>query len=205
MPAELSVRPTSRPPARPPGPPVRIETPNYVLRSFTPEDSLQPMIQWAADAEVMQTLNTPARTLTPAQMRDYIARHDNRNRFLIGIFRRDSGAPVGFYQINCDHRHRLAETNVVIGERDSWGKKVVLETRPALFDFLFETVKTEKIWGAPFVRNFAAVYNYQALGFTHEGTLRKHRRAESGARIDQYMFGLLREEWVARKARGARA
>jgi len=48
----------------------------------------------------------------------------------------------------------------------------------------------------PLSRNFPAVFNYKAQGWRHEGTLRGHRRSiVDGTRLDQYQFGLLRDEW----------
>ena len=90
---------------------------------------------------------------------------------------------------------------VVIGDRDYWGKGVVLEARGALLDFLFDVVGVSKVWGTPFERNFPSIFNYKAQGFTCEGVLRKHVINVKGKRVDQYIFGLLRDEWHAHRAK----
>ena len=96
-------------------------------------------------------------------------------------------------------KDRLAQTNVVIGEKEFWGQSVVIETRAAIIDFLFDRMNMEKIWGRPIARNMPAIFNYKAQGFRTEGVLHKHLRDPSGKRIDQIMFGLLRDEWRARR------
>lgn len=78
------------------------------------------------------------------------------------------------------------------------------ETRAALLDHFFERRGIEKALGAPLARNYPAVFNYKTQGWRHEGTFRGHRvSAIDGTRLDQYQFGLLREDW--RKARKAGA
>ncbi|HSE76617.1 MAG TPA: GNAT family N-acetyltransferase [Alphaproteobacteria bacterium] len=189
-------------PAWKPGTPLAIATPRYVLRSLRASDVDETFVGWAADPEVMVTLNLPPRQITREDLVKYVERFDNRARFGLGVFDKDSKKLIGFYAVYCDMRNGLAQTNVCIGDRDYWGKKVVLETRGALIDFLFGVLKVNKIWGTPLARNFPSLFNYKAQGFTCEGVLRQHRRSFSGGWLDQYMFGLLRSEWLARKQGG---
>lgn len=188
-----------------PGTPVRLETARYHLRSLSPDDVDDRYIGWLGDPEVMQTLNAPPRQLNRADIQRYVARFNNKTSFHIGVFDKASGRKIGIYSIYVDLGNGLAETNVAIGERDFWGRKAVLETRAALLDFLFDVVGVFKVWGRPFARNFPAVFNYKAQGFALEGVLRQHRRSVDGGRLDQLMFGLLRDEWHARRSKGAAA
>jgi RimJ/RimL family protein N-acetyltransferase len=183
-----------------PGEPLRIETRNYTMRSLAPADVNREFISWARDPEVMTTLNLPPRELSYEQMVGYVKRFDNKSKFGIGVFAKDAGGKlIGFYAVYCDIRNATAQTNVVIGDRAYWGKKVVIETRGALIDFLFDRMNMHKIWGMPLARNFPSVFNYKAQGFTCEGVMREHRRGFSGGRLDQYIFGLLKSEWKARR------
>lgn len=188
-----------------PGTPLKIETQRYVLRSLTPADVDDRYASWLGDPEVMQTLNAPPRQVSRADLQRYVARFNNKTSFHLGIFDKASGRKIGIYSIYVDPGNSLAETNVAIGEREFWGRKAVLETRAALLDFLFDVVGVFKVWGRPFARNFPAVFNYKAQGFTCEGVLRQHRKSVDGGRLDQLMFGLLRDEWHARRNKGAAA
>jgi RimJ/RimL family protein N-acetyltransferase len=185
---------------RPPGPSIRLETENYVVRSIEHADVNEDYRDWTHDQEIMAGVNSSPTEMTIEDMHKYVDRFDNRNSFHFGIFDKNAdNKMIGFYVIYRDRRHNLAQTNVVIGNKDYWGKAAVLETRSAVLDFLFDVVKVGKIWGNPMVRNIRSVFNYKAQGFVAEGVLRRHRIDPDGKRVDQVMFGLLPEDWVAQK------
>ena len=191
----------AKPPAkRPPGPSIRLETENYIVRSIEHSDVNEDYRDWTHDQEIMAGVNSSPTEMTIEDMHKYVDRFDNRNSFHFGIFDKNAGNKmIGFYVIYRDRRHNLAQTNVVIGNKDYWGKAAVLETRSAVLDFLFDVVKVGKIWGNPMVRNIRSVFNYKAQGFVAEGVLRRHRIDPDGKRVDQVMFGLLPEDWAAQK------
>ncbi|MEX0809103.1 MAG: GNAT family protein [Dongiaceae bacterium] len=198
---DAAKRAQARPQKRPPDPPIRLETENYVVRSMTHDDVNEDYRDWTHDPEVMAGVNSSPTSMTIEDMHKYVDRFDNRNSFHFGIFDKNAGNKlVGFYVIYRDRRHNLGQTNVVIGNKEYWGKSIVLETRAVVLDFMFDVVKVGKIWGNPMVRNIRSVFNYKAQGFTAEGMLRRHRIDPEGNRVDQVMFGLFPEEWAKRKA-----
>lgn len=183
---------------------VRLETERFIIRSLTPEDASQRWIGWAADPEVMEPVNSIPKTMTIQQLQDYIKRFDQTNRFILGIFDKADRRHIGFYVVHKSAKQGTATFNVIIGDKDYWGKKVVLETRAVLLDYFFETQGIAKAIGMPHARNFPAVFNYKAQGWRLEGVLRGHCPAsKGGGRLDQCQFGLLREEW--REMRSAEA
>ena len=189
-----------QPAKRPPSPPIRLETANYIVRSIEHGDVNEDYRDWTHDQEIMAGVNSAPTQMTIEDMHKYVDRFDNRNSFHFGIFDKNAGNKmIGFYVIYRDRRHNLAQTNVVIGNKDYWGKAAVLETRSAVLDFLFDVVKVGKIWGNPMVRNIRSVFNYKAQGFVAEGVLRRHRIDPDGKRVDQVMFGLLPEDWERQK------
>jgi RimJ/RimL family protein N-acetyltransferase len=180
------------------GKPVQLQTERFELRSLKPADASDRWIGWARDPQVMGPLNSPTRQLTRQELASYIAQADNHTRFLVGIFDKASRAQIGFFMIEVDPFHRLATFNVTIGEKDWWGKGAVNEARAALLDHFFGQRGIEKACGHPLARNFAAVFNYKAQGWRHEGTLRAHRASVADkSRLDQCSFGLSRAEWRA--------
>lgn len=178
-----------------PGTPVRIETPRFVMRSLTPGDVTQKWADWASDPEVMKGVNPVPTTVTQDALRGQIGGYNNRMNFILGIYDKENGEHIGVYRVESHVVNMIATTNVVIGDKAYWGQKVVLETRAALIDFLFDKVKAEKIDGRPFARNFPAIFNYKAQGFKVEGIMRKQVRVSDTERWDQYLFGLLPEDW----------
>jgi RimJ/RimL family protein N-acetyltransferase len=186
------------------GRPIELETDRFMLYSLKPSHVSERWQGWAKDPEVMGPLNAPTREMSGEYLAKYAASFDNTHRFLIGIFEKTGGAHIGFFVIEVDRMHRTANFNVVVGDKTWWGKGVVNETRAALLNHFFEERGVEKACGLPLVRNYPAVLNYKMQGWRHEGTLRGHRiSVAGGTRLDQYQFGLLRDEW--RKLRSKQA
>ncbi len=184
-----------------PGALLELTTERFVVRSMTREDVSDEFIGWLADPEVMLGLNLPRRRLSRAQAVRFVLDFDNHTRFCLGIYLRPDGPQIGLLTVQCDLLHRCGETAVVIGDRTWWGKNVVCEARSVLLDFLFEQMKLYKVLGRPHGRNFASIYNYKALGFRCEAVLREQLLPLQGdVRLDQLIFGMLRDEWLARRA-----
>jgi RimJ/RimL family protein N-acetyltransferase len=182
--------------------PVRLTTPRFLLRSLLPGDASDRYLSWAADSEVMGPLNVPVIRMTRQQLAAYIGSFDGITRFLIGIFSQNDNRHIGFYMIETDPIHCIANFNVVIGDKEFWGKKVVLETRPVLLDHFFKHRGIEKIFGQPLARNIPAIFNYKAEGWQLEGVLRGHRKSMTdGKRLDQMQFAMLKDEWRALRSK----
>jgi RimJ/RimL family protein N-acetyltransferase len=189
---------------RPQGPPVTLTTERLLVRSLTAADISERWMNWSADPDVMGPLNVPARRMSRDDLARYIARFDSDTGHLIGVFAKAMALHIGFFMIEVNKLHATAGFNVVIGDKQYWGKGVVNEARAALLDEFFERRGTEKAVGTPLARNFPAVFNYKAQGWRLEGVLKGHcKSVADGTRLDQYQFGMLRDEWRARRAQRA--
>jgi RimJ/RimL family protein N-acetyltransferase len=184
------------------GRPVLLQTKRFALRSLKPSDASQRWVGWLRDPEVLEPLNAPVLKVEFNDLTKHIAENSNNDTYyMIGIFDLESKVQIGYYSISCETSefHRRADFNVLIGEKSWWGKGVVNETRAALLDEFFTNRGIEKATGHPFARNFPAIFNYKAQGWRHEGTLRAHCiSAKDGSKLDQYAFGLLKDEWLSR-------
>ena len=178
-----------------PGQAVRIETENFRLRSLRPEDVTDRFVSWFGDHEVMEYVGMPM-NLSRNQINRSISKFDNKSRFVIGLFTRESGLCIGFFHVYCNFRNSSARTAVVIGEREFWGRNVVLEGRAGVLTFLFDALSIHKVWGTVYTRNLPSVFNYKAQGFRCEGILRQESRTRDGGWHDIYRFGMLRDEWL---------
>jgi len=187
-----------------PGSPLVLVTKSLVLRSVPPEQVGPWYVKWLEDPELMAFLNLePRQNDTPEQglerMRRYVARSNNRNNFHLGVYPKGQQRQIGFFAVEMDFRNGTAQTRVVIGDKDYWGKHVVREARAAIIEFVFRTTNFVKIWGMTSSRNIPSIYNYKAQGFQNEGVMRSHIRTVDGGRFDVVLFGLLRDEWEKRK------
>ena len=181
--------------------PVDISSARYRLRSLERVDASPRWLAWAADPEIMGPLNVAPVQMSRASLDQYITGHDNESEYLIGIFVR-GGSHIGIYNVSCDLTHRVANFSLLIGDKAHWGQGVVNETRAVLLDHFFDYRKMEKATGTPNARNFSAIFNYKAQGWSHEGTLRQQvKSVADDQRLDQLQFGMLPADWRARKQR----
>ena len=170
----------------------------FVLRTLTADDLSNRFAGWLADPEVTEPINRPASKLTRETLARTVIAWDGIYDYQIGIFERESDKHVGNYMILIDQVNQRATFSVIIGDKDFWGRKVVLETRAALLDYFFVKRGIEKAIGSPLTRNFPAVFNYKAQGWKLEGVQRGHLKSQIGdGRLDLYQFALLKDEWLA--------
>jgi RimJ/RimL family protein N-acetyltransferase len=177
---------------------VRIETPRFEMRTMTRGEIARASHAWTNDKEVMEALQIEARPWKLRRWRRRFARFDDRKNFCFGVWVRDGNRFIGYHTVQIQG-DGVAAVGVVIGDKAWWGQSTVAETRSAIIDFLFQNKKVRRVWGLPFARNFPSIYNYQRLGFTYEGTLRRHSRSDFGEGADVLVFGMLKDEWAARK------
>lgn len=186
-----------QPPAIP-----RIDTERFYLRLLQVSDASQRWIGWMADPEVMKPLNSQISDVTMTRLQGTISRYDQVNKPMIGIFDREKELHIGAYMIKLDAKNRLANFNVMIGDKSYWGQRVVLETRAALLDYFFKRRNLAKATGTPFARNFPSVFNYRAQGWRLEGILKEHSELRhTPGRLDQLMFAMLKDEWIERRTK----
>ena len=182
---------------------IRLKTDRFVIRTLRDTDASEVMASWLADADLMKNVNHKPQRMSLLQLRRYISSYDQATRLLVGVFDAASEKPVGYYFIDINPTQRRATFNVVIGDRDYWGKRTVLETRASLMDYMFQYCAVEKLIGGPLARNFPAVFNYKAQGWKLEGLMKSHVLVAGGTgRIDQYQFAMLKEDWKAIKSAG---
>ena len=86
--------------------------------------------------------------------------------------------------------------------RRLWGEGLATEAAAAIVDYGFETLAVAKIFATAEAGNAASVGVMEKLGMTREALLRAARVSRNGARVDEIRYGILRDEWRARGARG---
>jgi RimJ/RimL family protein N-acetyltransferase len=186
-----------------PGSKLTLESENYVIRSLGQEDATPEYISWWNDSEVQASLGFKPRGWGQQQALRHISNFDNRRKFHLGIFPKGEPLPIGFFTIIREGQSR-ATTNVVIGNKDYWGKSVVNEVRTSALDFAFGALGLNKITGKVNSNNYPSIFNYKALKFKTEGVLRKQNRGSEGQWVDEVCFGLLKEEWQAYRSGGTK-
>ena len=152
---------------------------------------------WFEDPEVGRYLALPLDT--PELAKRMIRGADNRTVFFFGVFARETNGLIGYTRVDVQQQHRWAKTTSVIGDKDYWGGDYAMEARTAILKFMFRRYGMNKMMSYVYGRNFPAIFNNKALGYTCEGILRRQERGPDGEYRDVLCFGLLRDEWLARQ------
>jgi RimJ/RimL family protein N-acetyltransferase len=177
--------------------PVRLETARFRLVSLSQREAARRSLAWTEDADFMGGMEAPHGGWLRRRWRRRLPRANDKTNFCIGIIDKADGRLLGIHTVQFGGD--VAFIGVMVGDKKWWGQGVVLETRIELLRFLFEEAGAERVWGTPYGRNLPSIYNYQRLGFIYEGAMRQHRKGLAGGRVDMPIFGLMREEWLARQ------
>lgn len=183
-----------------PLPRVVIETERFTLRGVSREWLGRHSFRWAENEDFLDGLSWPPGPYTRRKWTRRFTRSDNRKVFHFAIFPRGSNHLIGSHGVFFNEPG-CALLYVAIGDMDWWGKGVVQEVRAALLDFIFDKAGGHRAYGQVHGRNAASMYNYQRLGFRHEGTMRQQRLLpRSNEQVDLLVFGLLKDEWLDRRS-----
>ena len=181
---------------------VKLETERFRLRSLRPSDASARYLGWIADDAVMNPLNMPGRELTERLLRAHISEFDNRARYLIGMFDKETGTHFGVFLVDVMLQQRLARLQYFIGDTNFRGIGALRETMVGLVDHLFSRRGIEKIAAQVSTDNAPSIAALKAVGFRMEGEMKGEIRAfDDGRRIDQLFFGILHDEWQAQALR----
>ncbi len=180
------------------GSPLTLSTENYILSSVDPTNLPEEMVGWYSDLDVMRFMNDPM-NLTPPQLEKYYTSYNNKSRFALLITERATGQAIGIFKIYIEHPDQQGMTSVLIGNKDYWGKGVVLEVRERVLVFLFSAFRLNKVCGYVRGRNFPALFNYQKQHFIKEGVRKQHVKNKEGGFDDVVEFAMMRDDWLKRK------
>jgi RimJ/RimL family protein N-acetyltransferase len=97
-----------------------------------------------------------------------------------------------------DWKNSVAVVGIYIGEKTFWGKGYGTDAMNVLIKFIFEQMNINKIKLNVYDFNQRAVKSYEKSGFVKEGVLRQEIYKD-GKYHDEYVMGLLRSEYEARK------
>ncbi|MGA2070307.1 MAG: GNAT family protein [Sedimentisphaerales bacterium] len=164
-----------------------------VLRPLNKAD-IENRLRWFNDPDVRKTLIISERFELEKTIcwLEKMQDDDSRLEFVIETTEK---TPIGIIGLaGIDSTHRTAEIYLVIGQKEFWGKGVMLEAECLLIDWAFNSSGLEKIWAVARPENVASVITMKKIGFQVEGTLRSEKLVE-GKRIDVLRLGLLKNDF----------
>ena len=172
---------------------MKVKGPNITLRDMEKSD-IANKVKWFNDPVVNKTLlmDGPLDLQKSFEWFDKSRSDRSRSDFVIET---NDGLPLGNISlVHISEIHKTAEIYIVIGQKEYWGKGIMLEAERLIIEWAFNSLKLEKIRADAVANNIASIITMKKLGFQIEGTLRKERY-QNGRRIDVLRLGLLKEDF----------
>lgn len=166
------------------------------LRPLEESDIGEQYLSWLNDPEVTRFLETGKTAVSLCDLRKYLERFRNSTTdFIFAILDRESGFHIGNVTLNrISLTHGTADTGLMIGRKEVWGKGYAFEAWSLLLEFAFESLGLHKVVAGAIAEHAASIAVLKRLGFKQEGTLRQEFLVD-GQYKDAIRFGLLREEF----------
>lgn len=167
----------------------------------TPDDRAH-FARWSHDIDYMRNLDDdPIRPFPVAFYEEWVGTTPKQNgewqAFMMAT--RPEGVKIGFINLfDIKYPNASAMFAIGIGEADYRGKGYGSEALRLLLDYAFDELGLYRVSLRVLSYNTAAIRTYEKIGFIREGTQRG-AGWRSGERYDIHFYGILRDEWVAKR------
>jgi RimJ/RimL family protein N-acetyltransferase len=166
-------------------------------------DDLERLHRWENDEEIVAMISDEVAPTsldaTRAELARWIATDERSVRF--AMRRADADDFVGFIHLGeIERAQGRCKLGYLIGEKSFWGRGYATEAVRAVVAHAFGPLGLRRIGAGAYATNPASIRVLEKAGFRREGVLRSHVR-RGDAFIDEILFGLLRDEWSARRDR----
>jgi ribosomal-protein-alanine N-acetyltransferase len=171
-----------------------LRTEHLLLRPFA-KDDVEEALHYRNDEEFARFLPHVPQPFTRADAERFVATNieepwDKYPTFAIVLDAR----LIGTVNLEVDTDSQTAMLGYAIS-RDRWGEGITPEASRAVIAWGFRTLGLARIWASTDARHQSSRRVLEKLGMQHEGTLRAHHLDRAGFRMDEVIYGLLREEW----------
>ena len=172
-----------------------MQTQRFDLRTIQPQDKPH-IFKGLSNPELTRyyDVHFPTLEATQEQMDWYKDLEEKQTGKWWGIFEKgsDQFCGAGGY---CDwnHDHKKAEIGFWLLP-EYWGRGIMKEVMPALFEYGFMTMKLNRIEGYVISDNTKCKKGLTKINFTYEGTMRECEW-KNGAPIHVDIYSLIKSEW----------
>jgi len=173
---------------------IRLETPDYIVRTIEPDDNFGDWGEWLTDPMATRNLNARPSRLSEEELRAYIARFDRQTSHLLGIFAKDVGRLVGIRAVYIDVKSKEFLVNVLVGAADARNKGARSQSRTVVYRYFFEEAGLETARASVLAANEAVRPSMEKRGWVHEHTDYKPAASGEGF-VELHHFRLSRERW----------
>lgn len=181
---------------------IKIETSHFLLRPMTHADISPAWRGWLSNPDDAYLLNAPARGLTTSDLRDYIARFDNRGRILLGIFHKPTGNHIGILTAIASDSGNEVMLNVYVGEaqfRSASNFMEIKKIRIAVASYLFFERGFKQIFASVAAHNKIMVAYLRSAGYEiAKRSMTPSRTQPDAPPVEILLFRLTPERFLAR-------
>ena len=171
-----------------------LKTRRFYFRTLKESDASKTYLSWLHDPEISKMLLTDTASYTILDLKNFILEHDNKTKFLFGIFSKD-GSLIGTHSLKFFPDERYAGFGVMIGDREYWGESVPLETRECVLRWAFKVLKCERVIGMCLSINRASIFNYKIQGWRRDYVEKKYCLID-GDEVDMIHFSLTSDDFT---------
>lgn len=179
-------------------------TPRLVLRRFIEAD-VQPFLEYRSDPAVARYQGWES--CSPAEATEFVRHHQSQEAGVPGqwlqvaIALQDTNALIGdcAFKVQAHDPHQAA-VGVTLA-RQNHGQGFAHEALSCLLGVLFKHLNLHRIVADTDVENTPSWTLLERLGLKREGHLRQSLRFK-GRWADEYLYAILREDWIKHSGRG---
>jgi len=175
---------------------IKIECENLYLKQLSLSQISDRYVFWLNDPEVNRFSQRFGKSFRIRDVKQYVdTSNKSKNILLLGIFLNKGDIHVGNIKLDYfDRKNRLADISTLLGEKDYWGKGIIIEAARHLIDFGFKELNIHKFILGNIAPNRASSFKSATLGARLEGTRKSHFLFE-GDYVDVLEYGLLKKDF----------
>jgi len=164
--------------------------PRLRLRPVVPGDATDTYAGWMNDPDVVRYTESRYVSHTPESLRAFIETViKSQSDLFLAITLKQDARHIGNIKLgNMNIRHGSADTGIIIGEKDCWGKGYASEAIGLLADHAFEALGLHKLTAGCYAVNGGSAQAFEYAGFEIEGML-KSQCISDGERVDVVLLG----------------
>lgn len=180
---------------------VWLDTPNFVIRSLKAEDVSDRMLKWWADPEIVVPLKIRPGNYARDGFAEFVSSFNNTDHFLLGIFDRETGLHIGWWEVQFNWDTRVAILDLAIGDKSFQGHRIIDEMRDPFNVFLFHGLGVYRVEAKIYVDNIRSRRLAESSGYQLEAILASDELSSDGERRDVVLYRLYEIDWLELRKR----
>ena len=167
------------------------------LRALEASDINENYLSWINDAEVTKYMTTGR---FPSNMEKLVEYYQHRtassNHVIFAIIDKESDRHIGNITLNnINWVNRTADSGIMIGEKDFWGKGYGTEAIRLVSDYAFKRLNLHKVTAGIVAIHQASIKAFEKAGFEIEGQA-KSQFFLDGQYYDSLYLGITKEYFL---------